>query len=442
MMKVDVTSDDRSAREEASGAPMPSPQRPRDPAVLQDRPSIDGPRTVELSIVMPCLNERETLPLCIRKAQQVLAARGIQGEVIVADNGSTDGSGEVALLSGARVVSVQERGYGSALMGGIDAARGKYIVIGDADDSYDFRELPHFLERLQEGYDVVLGNRFMGGIHPGAMPWHHRLIGNPMLTGTLNLFFGTAVGDVHCGMRAFTIEAYRRLNLRTTGMEFASEMVVKASFAKMRIGEVPISYWPDRRGRPSHLRSFRDGWRHLRFLLLYSPRWLFAAPGVALLCLGLALNAALFFGQIRVGRVAFDVHMMVLGALLALLGFQILCVWAFAKTFAQTELLLPPDPSFEGVFKVFTLERGIMAGALVVSFGLALLVGLVVTWYHTEFGALELDRTLRLAIPGMTLVVLGFQTIFASFFMSVLGLRRKMANADHYAGQFAEPPSP
>jgi glycosyltransferase involved in cell wall biosynthesis len=379
--------------------------------------------------VIPCLNERETLGSCIRKAQATLASHGINGEIIVADNGSTDGSFEIARGAGARLVSVNEKGYGNALMGGIEAARGEYIVIGDADDSYDFSECPRFLESLRAGYDVVLGNRFKGEIHPAAMPWHHRFIGNPLLTRILNVFFGTVVGDVHCGMRALTKQAYQRLNLRTTGMEFASEMVVKAAFAGMRISEVPISYWPDGRTRPSHLRSFRDGWRHLRFLLLYSPRWLFIVPGIVFLGLGLALNAVLFFGPIRVGQTVFDVHMMVLGALLALLGFQILSVGAFATTFALTEQLLPPDAGFETLFKRFTLERGLAAGALTAASGLAFLIGLLVTWYRTGFGPLDLDRTLRPAIIGMILMVLGVQTIFGSFFMSTLGLKRKEPNS-------------
>ncbi len=396
------------------------------PTVLRDDRRGGSPLSVELSIVMPCLNEMETLGSCIRKAQAALTSHGINGEIIVADNGSTDGSMEIARASGARGVYVEEKGYGSALMGGIEAARSEYIVIGDADDSYDFRECPRFLESLRAGNDVVLGNRFKGGIRPGAMPWHHRLIGNPLLTKVLNVFFGTSVEDVHCGMRALTKQAYRRMNLKTTGMEFASEMVVKAAFAGMRIGEVPISYWPDGRSRPSHLRSFRDGWRHLRFLLLYSPRWLFTVPGMGFLSLGLVLNAVLFFGPVRVGGTVFDVHMMVLGALLALLGFQILSVGAFAKVFALTEELLPPDAKFEAVFKRFTLERGLAAGALITASGLAFLIGLLVTWYQRGFGPLELDKTLRPAIVGMILVVLGIQTIFGSFFMSTLGLKRRV----------------
>lgn len=380
---------------------------------------------VKTSIVMPCLNERETLGSCIRKAQAALARHGINGEIIVADNGSSDGSVEIARAAGARVVRVQEKGYGSALMGGIEAADGEFIVIGDADDSYDFGECPRFLASLRAGNDVVLGNRFKGKIHPGAMPWHHRLIGNPILTRILNVFFRTTVGDVHCGMRAMTKQAYRRMNLRTTGMEFASEMVVKAAFAALRIGEVPISYWPDGRSRRPHLRSLRDGWRHLRFLLLYSPGWLFTLPGFAFLCLGLALNTALFFGPIKIGATVFDVHTMVLGALLALLGFQILSVGAFAKTFALTEQLLPPDPRFEALFGRFTLEHGLAAGAIAAASGLAFLVGLFIAWYRHGFGPLNLDQTLRPAILGMLLMVLGIETVFGSFFMSLLGLKRR-----------------
>lgn len=380
---------------------------------------------VEMSIVMPCLDERETVGSCVRKAQDAIASHGIKGEVIVADNGSTDGSVEIARAAGARVLSIREKGYGNALMGGIEAARGGCVVIGDADDSYDFGECPRFLESLRTGNDVVLGNRFRGKIHPGAMPWHHRFVGNPMLTRILNIFFGTTVGDVHCGMRAITKQAYRRINLRTTGMEFASEMVVKAAFAGMRIGEVPISYRPAGRTRRPHLRSFRDGWRHLRFLLLYAPGWLFMLPGFAFLGLGLALNAALFFGPIRVGATVFDVHTMIFGALLALLGFQILSVGAFAKTFALTEQLLPGDTKFEALFERFTLEWGLTAGAVVAASGLGFLIGLFVKWYSGGFGPLDVDRTLRPAIIGMVLIVLGIQTIFSSFFMSMLGLKRR-----------------
>lgn len=382
---------------------------------------------LEMSVVMPCLNERETVGSCIRKAQAALASHGINGEIIVADNGSTDGSPEIARAAGARLVFVREKGYGNALIGGIEAARGEYIVIGDADNSYDFSACPRFLESLRAGNDVVLGNRFKGEIHPGAMPWHHRVVGNPVLTRILNLFFGTAVGDVHCGMRALTQRAYRRMNLRTTGMEFASEMVVKAAFAGMRIAEVPISYWPDGRNRPPHLRSFRDGWRHLRFLLLYSPSWLFTFPGITFLALGFALNAVLFFGPIHVGATVFGVHTMVLGALLALLGFQILSIGAFAKTFALTEQLLPPDAKFEALFRSFTLERGLAAGTAAAGAGLTFLISLVVLWYRHGFGPLDPDTTLRPAIAGMTLFVLGIQTVFGSFFMSMLGLKRREA---------------
>jgi hypothetical protein len=376
---------------------------------------------LDLSIVIPCLNESETLEYCVRRAQKALASLGIRGEVIVADNGSSDDSIAIAETSGARVVRVERKGYGSALMGGIDAARGRFILIGDADRSYDFCEIDSLFQKMNEGYDLVLGNRFKGGIRPGAMPWLHRIIGNPLLTKALNVFYGAPIGDAHCGMRAFSRSAYDRMGLRTTGMEFASEMIVKAALAGLRLCEVPVSYSPDGRTRPSHLRSFRDGWRHLRFLLIYSPRWLFVVPGIVLLALGLSLDAVLFPGPVHIGRVVFDVHMMLLGTLLALLGFQILYVGAFAKVFAVGETMLPPDPIFERVSSSFTLERGLAIGSITVLAGLALLVKLAVKWIHVNLGPLELDITMRSAILGMMLVVLGVQTVFASFFLGMLG---------------------
>jgi glycosyltransferase involved in cell wall biosynthesis len=302
-------------------------------------PDVDG--RIEVSVVIPCLDEAQSLGICIDKALAAFQAAGLRGEVVVADNGSTDGSVDVARRHGARVVQVAARGYGNALRGGIEAARGAFIVMGDADDSYDFVEVPRFVAKWREGFDVVMGNRFRGGIRPGAMPWHHRYVGNPVLTWILNLFFHTGVGDAHCGMRGFTKAVYMRLDLRTTGMEFALELLVKAARLGARIAEIPVTLWPDKRGRPSHLRSFRDGWRHLRFLLLYAPNWLFLGPGLCLLLLGAALVLWLLPGPRFVGRVMLDVHTMLFGMVFALLGAQIISLGLFAKVFSLLGALRP-----------------------------------------------------------------------------------------------------
>src|SRR5947209_5960631 len=337
----------------SGGKPAPPPEPPESPHALEAapmqatlpetparQPGVPGP---EVSIVMPCLNEARTVGTCVAKAVAALERLGVRGEVIVADNGSTDGSQQIAAAKGARVVSVSRRGYGSALQAGIAAAHGTYIIMGDADDSYDFTNIEPFLTRLRAGDELVMGNRFKGGIRPGAMPWLHRYVGNPVLTGILNLFFRTPIGDAHCGLRAFRKDAYERLSLTTTGMEFASEMVVKASLNHQKISEVPIVLYPDGRDRAPHLRSFRDGWRHLRFLLLLCPLWLDLIPAALLLGGGLALMAWLTPGPRTVGGVVFDVHTMLLGALGVLLGYQTLWLWAYAKIHGWTSKLLPPD---------------------------------------------------------------------------------------------------
>jgi len=299
---------------------------------------VDTSVPVAVSVVIPCLNEANSLGSCIDKAVTAFRAAGLAGEVIVADNGSTDGSMQIAEERGARVVRVEERGYGSALRAGIAAARGPFIVMGDADDSYDFGEVPKFAEMLRQGYDVVMGNRFRGEIKPKAMPWHHKYIGNPGLTALLNLFFRTGIGDSHCGMRGFTRAVYERMDLRSTGMEFASEFVIKAAQLKARITEIPITLWPDKRGRPPHLRSFRDGWRHLRFMLLYAPNWLFLLPGGALLAAGLFLVFWLLPGPRQISpRVILDIHTMIFGVMFTLLGVQILSIGSFAKVFSYAE---------------------------------------------------------------------------------------------------------
>lgn len=386
---------------------------------------VKEPETIELSVVMPCLNEGETLENCIGKAQRALRDAKIEGEVIVADNGSSDSSIEIALKMGARVVHVRARGYGNALMGGIAAALGKYMVVGDADDSYDFGHIPRFVEQLREGADLVMGNRFRGGIQRDAMPALHRYFGNPLLTRIGRLFFHSTVGDFYCGLRAFRKDAYERMGLRTTGMEFATEMVVKATLLGLRVAEVPTTLSPDGRTRPPHLRTWRDGWRTLRFFMLYSPRWLFLYPGIALMLAGFALGVWLLPESRMVGSVTFDVHTLVYAAAFVLLGFEAIAFAVFTKFFAISEGLLPPDPALDMLFKYITLEVGILVGTLLTVGGLATSAYAVGAWGSKHFGALNYSHTMRLVIPGALLLTLGVQTIFASFFMSVLGLRRR-----------------
>ena len=390
----------------------------------QDAQIMTG-ETVELSIVMPCLNEALTLETCIRKAQGFLTQHGVKGEVIVADNGSTDGSQAIAEKAGARVVPVKEKGYGSALLGGIAAARGRYIIMGDADDSYDFVNLMPFVEKLREGYDLVMGNRFRGGILPGAMPPLHYYLGNPVLTGLGRLFFCPKIGDYHCGLRGFSKAAAERMELRTTGMEFASEMVVKASLLKLRICEVPTTLKKDGRNRPPHLRSWRDGWRHLRFMLMYSPRWLFLIPGMVLMLVGLLATAWLWPGPQKVGGITFDVHTMLYAGLAILVGFQSVVFAVFTKTFAITSGLLPKDERMDRLYRVVTLETGLIVGVLLILAGLGGTAAAVLGWKKTQFGPLVPSETLRTVIPSFVLLALGCQTVLASFFMSVLGLKRR-----------------
>ncbi len=384
---------------------------------------IDGDR-IELSILMPCLNEAETLEICIKKAQKALEDLNVNGEVIIADNGSTDGSPEIAASLGARVVHVAEKGYGSALQGGIKAARGKYIIMGDADDSYDFTNLGPFLEKLRDGYELVMGNRFKGGIAPNAMPPLHKYLGNPVLTGIGRLFFRSPCGDFHCGLRGFSKVAIQRLDLRTTGMEFASETVVKASLHGLRITEVPTTLSKDGRNRPPHLRSWRDGWRHLRFLLLYSPRWLFLYPGLLLMLIGTVVSGWLLVGPRVVDGITLDVHTFLYAAIAIVIGYQTVIFAIFTKVFAITERLLPEDPRLKTLFRYIKLETGIIAGALLLAAGIGLSGYALSFWSSTSFGPLDPSRMLRLVIPAVTLIALGLQTVLSSFFLSILGLER------------------
>jgi len=397
--------------------------------VESDRQPVTMPaqqtETIEVSVVMPCLNEAETLETCIVKAQRAMQESNIAGEVVVADNGSTDGSVAIAERLGARVVNVRAKGYGNALMGGIAVALGKYVVMGDADDSYDFGHIPRFVEQLRKGSDLVMGNRFRGGIQKDAMPPLHRYFGNPALTRLGRLFFRSPVGDFYCGMRGFRKDAYERMGLRTTGMEFATEMVVKSTLLDLRIAEVPTTLSPDGRSRPPHLRTWRDGWRTLRFFLLYSPRWLFLYPGMALMVVGSLLGLWLLPAQRTVGSVTFDVHTMVYAAAFVLLGFQAIAFAVFTKFFAISEGLLPPDRTLDKLFQYITLEVGIAVGTLLTIAGLATSVYAVGAWGSQHFGPLDYSHTMRLVIPSALFLTLGAQTIFASFFMSVLGLRRR-----------------
>ena len=381
---------------------------------------------VELSVVMPCLNEAETVGLCIRKVQESLVKLDIAGEVVIADNGSTDGSQDIATRLGARVVHVQAKGYGSALMGGITAARGRYVIIGDADDSYDFSNLGPFIEKLRQGHELVMGNRFRGGVKPGAMPLLHKYFGNPVLTGIGRLLFWyPACGDFHCGLRAFSREAALRMDLRTTGMEFASEMIVKAVLNKMRVAEVPTTLSPDGRSRSPHLRSWRDGWRHLRFLLLYSPRWLFFYPGVLLILAGLSTGGWLLVRPRVVQGVTLDVHTLFYAALAVIVGFQSVVFAIFTKVFAVSEQLLPHDPRLDRLFHYITLETGLAAGMVLLVGGIAGSVYAVSAWGAHGYGPLDASQTFRLVIPSGTAIILGLQMILSSFFLSILGLRRK-----------------
>jgi len=380
---------------------------------------------VELTILMPCLNEAETLASCIRKARQFLAAYGVIGEVLVADNGSTDGSREIAAAEGARVVPVETRGYGAALLGGIEAARGRYVIMGDADDSYDFANLMLFLEKLRSGADLVMGNRFKGGIAPGAMPRSHRYLGNPVLSWLGRLFFSIPIGDFHCGLRGFNAQRIRALGLSTSGMEFASEMVVRSALADYQLTEVPTTLSKDGRSRPPHLRTWRDGWRHLRFLLIYSPRWLFLYPGLVLLAVGSLGVVALFPGQFRLGGVALDINTFVVACIALLIGIQSITFAAIARRYATLRGLLPPSARYSPLLRALTPERLLVLGAVI--FGLAL-VGVLwslVQWIAVDFGPLEDPRILRVLMLSFTGLAAAVQLWLVAFLASLMEIAQR-----------------
>jgi glycosyltransferase involved in cell wall biosynthesis len=381
---------------------------------------------LDLTILMPCLNEAETLAFCVRQAVQAIRDSGLQGEVVVADNGSTDGSQEIARAEGARVVVVPVRGYGAALIAGIEAAHGKYVMMADADASYHFEHLPRFLPRLNEGYDLVMGNRFAGTIEPGAMPPLHKYVGNPVLSAIGRIFFHIPVRDFHCGLRAFRRDSILGLNLRTTGMEFASEMVVKSSLAGLRMTEVPTTLSPDGRSRPPHLRSWRDGWRHLRFLLLYSPRWLFFYPGLITFAIGFVLSLLLLPGPLPIGNGhTLDVDALTYSLGLVLIGAHITVFAVSAKVFGTQEGFLPPNPNFERLFKFITLETGVLFGCFLLLVGAVIFGYAMYLWHAAGFGSMSPQRMLRLTLPSATCFMLGVEAIFASFFLSLLGLNRR-----------------
>ena len=384
--------------------------------------STEALEPLDASVVIPCLNEANSIAFCIDKAIAAFRKSGLSGEIVVADNGSTDGSVEIAEGHGARVIRVSERGYGAALKAGISASRGKHIIMGDADDSYDFSEIPNFVEKLRQGYDLVMGNRFRGEIKPGAMPPLHKYFGNPGLTALLNMFFHAGVGDSYCGMRAFTSEIYKRIDIRSTGMEFALEFVIKATQIGARISEIPIVLWPDKRGRPPHLRSFRDGWRSVRFMLMYAPNWLFVLPGTFFLAIGLGLVFWLLPGPRPISsRVTLDVHTMVFGVIFTLLGAQILSIGAFAKLFCYASRFDRGTISLKRLLKYITLESGLLAGGVLFLTGFCGCAWITWGWIASGFGPLA---EIRLVLFWSMWLFLGVHIIFASFFLSMLGISR------------------
>ena len=382
-------------------------------------------KPIELTIVMPCLNEAETLKICIDKAMKYLNDNNISGEVVIGDNGSTDGSQDIARSCGARIVDIPRKGYGSALMGAIQAAKGKYVIMGDSDDSYDFSNLNAYLEKLREGFDLVMGNRFKGGIAKGAMPFLHYYLGNPVLSFIGKLFFGGGVNDFHCGLRGFRQDIVTVLNLQTIGMEFASEMVVKAQINKLKIIEVPTTLSVDGRSRPPHLRTWRDGWRHLRFLLLYSPKWLFLIPGLTLMIIGLILFVLIQQGPVQLMNIHFDTNTLLYAGAFVVIGFQAVNFAVFTRIYAIQQGFLPKNSTLDKLYNFLTLEAGLIVGVLITIAGLGGSIYSLYLWDLQDFGQLNYSSILRVVIPSVFAIMMGLQTIFSSFFLSFLGLNQK-----------------
>jgi glycosyltransferase involved in cell wall biosynthesis len=382
-----------------------------------------GNKSMELSIIMPCLNEEDTIGICIQKANKFIEENNLKGEIIIGDNGSTDDSIKIAQNYNAKVVNVKEKGYGAALMGAIKASEGKYIIMGDSDDSYDFYNLMPILSRLREGYELVMGNRFKGGIEKGAMPFLHRYIGNPVLSFIGRLFFNIKIKDFHCGLRGFTKDGIMKLELKTEGMEFASEMVVKSSIFKLKITEVPVSLTKDGRSRPPHLRTWRDGWRHLRFLLMYSPKWLFLYPGLIILIISSCFFGLISIKPINARRIILDVHTLTYCGAAIILSFQLIVFFFLSRVYAINQGLLPISKRFLNIFKYFSLERGLIGGMVLFLIGLALGINLFLSWQQNDFGHINnLSSSFRILIPSVILIIIGIQTIFLSFLYSIIGI--------------------
>lgn len=379
---------------------------------------------MQLSIIIPCLNEAETLALCIQKAKQFLFKNNIEGEIIVSDNGSTDGSQQIALVNGAIVENAPNKGYGNALKNGIEHAKGKYLIMGDADDSYDFSNLNAFLDKLKNGADLVMGNRFKGGIKPGAMPFLHRYLGNPVLSFIGKLFFKVNIGNFHCGLRGFSKEAALKMNLQSSGMEFASEMVVKAALLKMKIEEVPTILFKDGRSRPPHLRTWRDGWRHLRFLLIYSPIWLFFYPGLLLIVVGFISSLVLFSGPVYIQNIGFDIHTLIYTLSFVMIGFQSISFYFFSKIYAIQNNFLPNDKQIKVILKHLTLEKGLFFGIPLLIFGFIIGIFSFITWKDSNFGSLAQKLMVKNVIISAFSLILGFQIIIYSFFYSIMRINK------------------